>query len=280
MNNIFNDVSTLIQNTVNQFIVKPLGVNGSKGINGYVFDILGDEEMSFDSDITDHFVELNYSIQDHIALRPLEFTLKGYVAELNDYFPQSLLDILTQIQSLGLIGDYTPEFTTQATQIYNKIIAVTSQVNQVINEAQNIYSVFINSSTTATKQQSAFNLFMTMWNSRQLCTVETPWAVFNNLAIKNIHVMQRDDSRFVTEFSVTFKQIRTASSYSVAIPQISTQASDAGTVSYAGRVNDMTVQQTIDGISSGQTKFTAGSTVSTDYYTSVFPVLGGAGGGF
>lgn len=61
-------------------IVRP--DNPPPGIAGFLFDIVGDEMVMLTSEITDHYVEDNTAIQDHVALAPEQITVKGIVAEL------------------------------------------------------------------------------------------------------------------------------------------------------------------------------------------------------
>ena len=201
-------MSTLLDSIVNSFIVKPTGAPGYIGSQGFIFDILGDEEVSLDSDITDHYVEENYAVQDHIALRAPKFTLTGYIGELNDVLQNKFLNILTSIQSMAGIGSYTMSFGAQATQVYNAVASAVSQVTTVVNQAQNIYNTIGNPSTSETRQQSAYNAFVTLYMNRTLCVVETPWATWTDMGIESIRILQRDANKMVSEFSVTFKQIR------------------------------------------------------------------------
>ena len=75
-------VNNTIQNITNRFIVTPNSF--PPGVNGFVFDVIDDETIQLDADITDSWIETNSTIQDHIALKPVRFTLKGYVGELYD----------------------------------------------------------------------------------------------------------------------------------------------------------------------------------------------------
>jgi hypothetical protein len=184
-------------------------------VSGFIFDIIATEEFSLDSDITDHYTENNSAIQDHIALRPEKFMLSGYVGELTNNFTNFLLNILTEAQSFGTVLGLAPQFSIQATQVYNQIAAVTSSVAAVVNQAQNIYSLFTGVSTTANKQQNAFQYFYNLWLSRQLCEVETPWGILQNMAIENVRVKQDENTRIISDFTVTFKAIRFANTLSL-----------------------------------------------------------------
>lgn len=198
----------LIQNVVNQFIVRPLG-SPQVGVSGYVFDLVGSEEISLDADITDHYVEGNYAIQDHIALKAERFVLSGFVGELQDIFPHAFLSVLTNVQSLGTIFGLAPEFSAQATKVYGDIASVASKAGEVLNQAKNIRDIFTQKSTTATRQQDAFKYFYDIWESRQLCRVETPYGIFDNMAVESVRAKQDETTRLVSDFVVSFKKIRT-----------------------------------------------------------------------
>lgn len=45
------------------------------------FDIIDDESCSVEASITDNYVESNYALQDHVAVKPRIYRLKGYIGE-------------------------------------------------------------------------------------------------------------------------------------------------------------------------------------------------------
>ena len=98
----------------NKAIVRPN--NPPAGIAGFLFDLQADDEIHLQSDITDHYVEDNTAIQDHIALRPEEITLKGLVAELTDASPPSNATAGIQ-DALPLADPMVPELTDMTDQI-------------------------------------------------------------------------------------------------------------------------------------------------------------------
>jgi hypothetical protein len=75
-------------------------------------------------------------------------------------------------------------------------------------------------SNNQTKQQVMFQQFFGYWNSRTLFTVQTPWAVFQNMAVEDVTPVQDETTRMVTEYSITFKMIRTTSTLTLAAPII------------------------------------------------------------
>ena len=259
------NVKNLVDNVVNQYIVRPTGGLDSSGINGFVFDILDNEEMILDSDITDHYVEANYAIEDHIARRAEHFTLRGYVGEVSNIFSKSFLNILTNIQSLSSIGGFLPEYATQATEVYSKVQDVASKVGSVLNQAQNVYDMFTNSSTTATKQQNAYNYFYNMWLSRTLCTVETPFGILTDMAIENLRALQKGDTKFISDFSITFKKIRITNTTSFGPVLENTLANTS-----SGRLADMLSSIKNNGSTTGITKDSNGNLVNVSQLQGAF----------
>ncbi len=68
-------------------------VVNDKGI-AILFDYLDDEILTTEASITDNFVETNYSIQDHIAIKPKIYRLRGCVGEVIYKNGSPLLDKL------------------------------------------------------------------------------------------------------------------------------------------------------------------------------------------
>ena len=60
------------------------------------------------------------------------------------------------------------------------------------------------------KQQLVFQRFYGYWRSRTLFKVQTPWAVFDNCAIKSLRAIQDAETNTITDFEVSFKVIRVA----------------------------------------------------------------------
>jgi hypothetical protein len=222
-------VEQFVSSVVDKYIVRPTSNPNLIGVGGFLFDIDATQEISLDAEVTDHYTEDNYAIQDHVALRPKMVTLRGYIGELKDMQAQSLLPVLTNIQSLASIGGFMPQFAAQATQVYSKITDVTSKIDSVINQANNVFDIFTNKSTTANYQQKAYMFFEQLRDSMQLCTVETPYKIFNNMVITSLRAIQKDDTNIISDFAVTFKEIRTANTIyeTTATPVLSGRAAAA-----------------------------------------------------
>ena len=66
-----------------------------------------------------------------------------------------------------------------------------------------------------TKQQIAFQQFYGYWRTRTLFTIQTPWAIFQNMAIKSLRAIQSEETRMITDFEVTFKLMRFAETITI-----------------------------------------------------------------
>lgn len=199
-----------------------------KGIGGFIFNIVTDDTVDLSSQITDHYTENNVAMQDHIALDAVRVTVRGLVGEIESMMPTAtqreralsmanVPDAMAADPTLGKNGTggnnamYT-SIIKSASDSYNKI---EKQKNASINSAKvgSIYSVFrqkVSRPTNQSKQEYIFRFFYTSWRSKMLFTVETPWGIFDKMAIERIHVNQAADTRFASDFTLTFKQIRTA----------------------------------------------------------------------
>jgi hypothetical protein len=224
---IVAQTGNIIANVANGAIVRPTGTVPTSGINGFVFDFLGEEEITLESEITDHYTEDNSSIQDHIAQKPIRYVCKGYIGELFNVFPNAILSILTSVQTLDAIPSLQPVFSSQASQVYDQLAAVGDQAVNVIGQAQSLNALISGISTTANRQQNAYTTFLNLWQNRVLCTVETPYQVLYMMAIERVTPVQNENTQIITEFTVSFKQIRLATTLT-STPLTITNAAGSG----------------------------------------------------
>lgn len=199
-----------------------------------LFHYEGEQTVRIQSDITDHYIEDNTAIQDQISLRPEKITTHGFIGELNDIAPAALSLLQIAADKLTVVSAYIPVLSETALIAYNEAflayqvaqnvvhsaVAAWSSITQqdsenVINES-GLGAGDFSFSTGAitgnqTKQQVAFQQFYGYWRARTLFTVQTPWAVFQNMAIEDLVAIQDDKTNVITDFNVTFKMIRTAS---------------------------------------------------------------------
>ncbi len=209
---LIQNAQNLVASATSQFIVRPLGSPSLSGISGFKFDIIDDEEIVLESDITDHYVEANYAIQDHVSLRPVRFTLRGFVGEIENSFSSTLAALFQQVETLTTFGGLLPSFNTQDAQFYATVNDTAQKVANVIRQSASIFQMFSDASTSQNKQQEVYKYFFTLWQTRQLCSVETPFAIFESMAIESVRALQSGETKYISDFTITFKQIQTVDS--------------------------------------------------------------------
>lgn len=189
----------------------------------FLFHYEGEQTSVLESDITDHFVENNLAIQDQIALKPEVVTTRGFIGELNDVVPTALKPLKFAADKLYSVVAFEPELTVTALIAYNNAKLLYDTASTVLDSAVSAWNSLtggggqsvineqgITVENSQTKQQAAYQQLYGYWRSRTLFTVQTPWAVFQNMAIKSIRAIQDADTRMITDFECQFKMIRKA----------------------------------------------------------------------
>ena len=196
-----------------------------------LFHYEGDQSARLKSDITDHYVEDNTARQDQIALHPPMVTTHGFIGELNNVPPAALAAVKAIADKLTGISAYSPGLSVTALEAYNtaaqlyavgqnaanSAVAAWNTVNNAISGGSSGGESVITSQGTIvlqknqTEQQVMFQQLFGYWSNRFLFTVQTPWAVFQNMAIDDIIAVQDATTQVITDFNVIFKQIRIAS---------------------------------------------------------------------
>jgi hypothetical protein len=233
----------------NLVLVSPQKVVGYQPMNkdgtmtsgtALLFHYEGQNDVTLESDITDHYVEDNTAVQDQIALKPEKISVHGFIGELNDIAPKALQVLQTIANKLTVISAYTPAISTTALIAYNTAFQLYQTTQNAINSAISSWSSVTGQGGTSTigstgltvqknqtKQQLMFQQFYGYWRNRTHFTVQTPWAIFQNCAIQSLRAIQEADTNVVTDFEVTFKLIRVASTteiVSTTSGQLSSQA--------------------------------------------------------
>jgi hypothetical protein len=215
----------------------PPGANGTNLLTGtpstLMFHYEGEQTATFESEITDHYIEDNTAIQDQIALKPTLITTRGYIGELNNILPSFFLPLQAAANSLLLVDAYTPALTQKAETDYLDAVLAYETADTLVNAAVEAVTsianafggpdageigsntnVFTVGSSQQNLQQQMFQSFYGYWNSRTLFNVQTPWAIFDNMAIQSVKAIQDAETQVISTFEVTFKQIRTTSTSS------------------------------------------------------------------
>jgi hypothetical protein len=219
----------------------------------FLFHYEGEQTSLLESDITDHFVESNLAIQDQIALKPEVVTTRGFIGELNDVVPTALKPLRFAADKLYSVVAFEPELTVTALLAYNNAKLLYDTASTVVDSAVSAWNSLtgggglsvineqgITVENSQSKQQSAYQQLYGYWRSRTLFTVQTPWAVFQNMAIKSIRAIQDADTRMITDFELQFKMIRKASTQET-LSQVSNL--------FQGRAGDQSASATDNGTS-------------------------------
>jgi hypothetical protein len=199
-----DDLTTLQKNA----IIRPN--NPPPGLAGFVFDIITEDGAELSSNITDHYVEDNSAVQDHIALAPEIITVRGLVGELA--MTKAQVDaVAKEIDALPIVTELSPKYDPIAT---NRMIDQQRETELSVNSkmVQKTLEKFYDARavTGNSKQARAFGYFYQLWKSRERFTVDTPWGFFTNMAIQNLRATQGEDTKYISDFVITFKKIRVA----------------------------------------------------------------------
>jgi cystathionine beta-lyase family protein involved in aluminum resistance len=62
--------------------------------------------------------------------------------------------------------------------------------------------------TYSTEQARAYSEIEKLWKNRTLFWVATPYGQFNNMAIESLTATQGENSNSISDFSITFKQVK------------------------------------------------------------------------
>jgi len=180
----------------------------------YFFNYEGEQSANLVSETTDHYIEDNTAITDHVALKPEEVTTNGFVSELNDVVPDTLLPLNLVREKLVLVAEYTPELSRTTLNAYNRAKFAYDNAVTIANNSVQTWQSLTGTSTEGVpqnKQQVAWQKFYGYWQERRLFTIQTPWAIFDNMIIKSLKSIQSADNEVVSNFEITFKKIRYAS---------------------------------------------------------------------
>lgn len=247
-----SDISK-IKNNLDKYIVKPLNFFG---FGGFVFDREGETVVSLRNEITDHYAEDNTTIQDQIAVRPKMITLTNYVGELADIVEGGFTrDVQEVTQKLTVLSEALPDLSDAAKQAQE---AIRQSVNQGIDTGDSefpsqdrildLYSLAKNFTPPITKQEQAYLYFKAIRDQKILLSIETPYEFMTSMAIENITIRQAEDTRFVSEFSVTFKEIRFAQTQFVQITSQGRRGAQAQSTDDRGQIDGTNDDSTLAGI--------------------------------
>ena len=193
-----------------------------------LFDYISEETSTVEADITDNWVESNYSIQDHIAIKPKIYRLRGCVGEVvhkNQWKVEDFFDdfknnhpvfnkTMEAINSIGNLLGIVSNYTQAAMNI-------AKQIESSIDRYKSIWKNFTNQNTFQGQHQAyVYNQLMQMLQTRT--PVKLTGLIFKeNLgwfaenAYERQYYLQsvsgrQGDSAFISDIEVTIKEFRIA----------------------------------------------------------------------
>lgn len=224
---IVNIAKSFLKQTINtgEAVVNILG---NFGIAGFRFHVPESEQVSLESEITDHYTDSNSVLQDHIARKPIRVTSSGLIGEYF-YSIHEIEDMLAKVTpTMSLVKQFVPRFSDIQMQIKNKresrvVIPVQDENGNFVLKGHisttekttfndlDLFKLFLDLYKLKSAQTRAYLFFEAMWKSQAPFSVETRWKRFDNMVVQNIKVLG-EKTADNTEFMATFKQLNFAQS--------------------------------------------------------------------
>lgn len=204
------NTADVASNLTGKYVVSPIA---NLGLAGLAFDVYEEHKIELQSDITDHYTEKNTAVQDHIAVKPLICTLRGYVAELVNERADPKGEFVELFQKLTVINSYVPQVTQQARQVKNLLTGQKQDKVKLLDDSigtgVDLFKTFKELNPPKTKQAKAYNFIKALFDAKQLVGIDTPFGFLKNMAIQNVVIIQ-GNNEFESDLSVTLKQVRFA----------------------------------------------------------------------
>lgn len=196
--------------------------NTEDGLVDLKLDIIGDETLTADCDVTDHYVESNTAYQDQISLKPKIYTINGEVGELVWYQKDKSSQIVGQVaQRLEGVISFLPVSSRSFTQFKKKAMKAAQWVDtasNAVSKLSNLMSLDIlnekgekTGTRSVTNQEQAYQYLVSFRDTRSILTIKTPWGILKDYVITNLSFNQTKETRDKTSISITFKEFRTVS---------------------------------------------------------------------
>ena len=189
----------------------------------FKLDIIGEETLTADNDVTDHYVESNTAYQDQIARRPKVYTISGEVGELVWYQKDTSSQLVGQVaQRLEGVASFLPVQSRSFKQMRNKAM----KAAQWVDTASNVVSRLSNfaseikrdesgeevSSRSITNQEQAYIRLLAYRDDVVTpLTIKTPWGILKDYVITSLKFTQPKDTKDKSIISITLKEFRTTS---------------------------------------------------------------------
>lgn len=193
-----------------------VNILSNTGIAGFKFHIIQSEQVKMQSEITDHYVDTNVVVQDHIAKKPVIVTLRGFQG---DYFYsvneiEDTLATVTTVMSVckQLLPQLPPAAKEKIVNTWNNITGDNKTTNDIGGSVEtyntmDLFTLFQSLCKLKSAQTRAYFFLRALWQAGALFSVETTYERFDDMVIQDLAPL-RDKNADITDFTVTFKQMR------------------------------------------------------------------------
>lgn len=191
------------------------------------FDYLEDETLTTEASITDNYVESNYSIQDHIAIKPKIYRLRGCVGEIvyrNNYFEWMnkitnkinhpvLLQTLDKMKPIVSVSPIISNYTQLAKNIVDQIESSFDRYKKMWNDYKGMGNPY-----KGNRQKMVVAILNQILQQRlpvRLEDLKYTYEPFSEGQYNKLYFLQsvsahQGDNNFITDVEVTIKEFRIA----------------------------------------------------------------------
>jgi len=201
-----------LQKGLQQYVVSP---SLNLGLAGFVFSVKKNISITRKAEITDNPVEDNSVIQDHIGIKPTIIEISGFIGEVvHTVSPPNNETVQKITEKVSIAASLIPAFTKGVKQAKNiKTALKTNNKANLLSAATNgadLYKTFKELNLPQTAQAKAYNFFNSVFEARQIVSLETPYRFFTNMVVESITAIQDESTETVTDFTLTLKKIKFA----------------------------------------------------------------------
>lgn len=196
-----------IKSSYDNYIVRPIN---AFGIAGFEFSVPRETTITLKAAITDHYVEDNQAVQDHIAIKPASVVLTGFVGELVDEAGAKQSVVSEVARKLTTLSAYIPTLEAAASQTKALLAGEQLSLENITGTASDLWNLTKSLNPNSTAIEQAYLYFKAVFEQKIFVGLETPFEFFPNMAVEQIIAIEPEDSNTIADFSITLKQIRVA----------------------------------------------------------------------
>lgn len=239
-----------------------------KGV-AILFDVIDDETLTTEAAITDNYVEGNFAIQDHIAIKPKIYRLRGCVGEIvyrseSDLFnflnkklanhPQ-LQKTLNVTKAIGAVSGVVSNYTQAAMSIARQLESSYNRYKKMLDEWKDPSPI------KGKRQQEVVSMLNFVLQNRIPVTLHTLKYDYDSEGLgtnyENEYYLQsvsshQGQNNFITDIEITIKEVRYAT------PKITTLDKSKFNFGEVPTANIQKATETNQGIATAQEPSKAG----------------------